>query len=70
MHCFHQKNFICAGKTIHSFDRNVWSWVKPLLFARGYLITEKRDRNLATINYGLKENYFYIFGGKDEGSQD
>lgn len=70
MHCFHQKNFICAGKTIHSFDRNVWSWVKPLLFARGYLITEKRDRNLATINYGLKENYFYIFGGKDESSQD
>lgn len=38
--------------------------------SRGYQITESRDENKITITYKGKVNYFYIFGGRDERSQD
>lgn len=65
-----EANFAMCGKTINSFRRNVWSWVKPLLISRGYSIEESRDENKITVTYGSVVNYFYIFGGKDERSQD
>lgn len=63
-------NFGLCGKTINSFRRNVWSWSKPILFARGYLMEESRDENMVRITYGDTINHFYMFGGKDERSQD
>lgn len=65
-----QANFAMCGKTINSFRRNVWSWLKPLLIERGYNITEERDSNKITVTLGPIINYFYVFGGKDERSQD
>lgn len=65
-----QANFAMCGKTINSFRRNVWSWLKPILLIRGYEIAEERDSNKITVTYGETTNYFYIFGGKDERSQD
>lgn len=65
-----EQNFAMCGKTINSFRRNVWSWLKSLLVLRGYSIDESRDENKITISYGAIRNYFYIFGGKDERSQD
>lgn len=65
-----EANFAMCGKTINSFRRNVWSWLKALLLVRGYQIEESRDENKITITYGQVKNYFYIFGGKDERSQD
>lgn len=41
-----------------------------MLQSRGYSITDHRADNLLTIRKNGKENYFYIFGGKDERSQD
>lgn len=65
-----EANFAMCGKTINSFRRNVWSWIKPLLILRGYEVEESRDENKITVTFGKITNYFYIFGGKDERSQD
>lgn len=67
---FSAQNFALCGKTINSFRRNVWNWSKQILMSRGYQITESRDENKITITYKGKVNYFYIFGGRDERSQD
>ena len=67
---FDDMNFITSGKTIESFRRNVLKDLKKTTRQDGYKIKERRSENLLTISGGEKENYFYIFGGKDEGSQD
>ena len=67
---FENQNFGLCGKTINSFRRNVWTWAKSLLRLRGYQISESRDENKITIIYKGKTNYFYVFGGRDERSQD
>lgn len=63
-------NFAMCGKTIGSFRRNVLFWLKLMLRSRGYSVTEQRTDNLVIVRRGSAENYFYIFGGKDERSQD
>ena len=70
MERFNGENFAMCGKTISSFRRNVWRWQKLMLRSRGYSVKEHRTENLIIISHGGIENYFYIFGGKDEGSQD
>ena len=67
---FEEQNFGLCGKTINSFRRNVWTWSKSILKTRGYQISESRDENKITIIYKGKANYFYVFGGRDERSQD
>lgn len=72
MDTFDGQNFGMCGKSIGAFHRNVWSWLKPALIVRGYRIKEVRtgpDKHVE-IRYRGKLNYFYIFGGKDERSQD
>lgn len=70
MNTFNGQNFGMAGKTIGSFRRNVLKDLKKMLKARGYTIQDKRADNLVTISKGDISNDFYIFGGKDERSQD
>ena len=70
MHSFSGQNFGMCGKTVGSFRRNVLSVLKQMLPARGYTIRDRRTDNLVVISRGSTENYYYIFGGKDEGSQD
>lgn len=67
---FNGCNLALCGKTIGSFRRNVWFWLKLMLLSRGYSVTERRTENLAIVQRGGTTNYFYIFGGKDERSQD
>ena len=67
---FDGENFAMCGKTIGSFRRNVLAFLKPMLFSRGYQYSDHRTDNLLEIRRGDKVNYFYIFGGKDERSQD
>lgn len=67
---FNGQNFGMCGKTIGSFRRNVLFWLKLMLKSRGYSITEHRADNLLVVSRGDVENYYYIFGGKDESSQD
>lgn len=70
MSTFNGQNFAMCGKTIGSFRRNVLFWLKLMLKSRGYSVTDRRADNLILIRKGDAENYFYIFGGKDERSQD
>lgn len=70
METFSGQNFAMCGKTIGSFRRNVLFWLKLMLRSRGYSVTDHRADNLICIRKNGVENYFYIFGGKDERSQD
>ena len=70
MSTFNGQNFAMCGKTIGSFRRNVLFWLKLVLRSRGYQVTDHRADNLVEITRGEVTNYFYIFGGKDERSQD
>ena len=70
MATFDNKNLGMAGKTIGSFRRNVLFWLKLMLVARGYRIKDHRADNMLEVSRKGKTNYFYIFGGKDERSQD
>ncbi|MGX7195173.1 PBSX family phage terminase large subunit [Enterococcus olivae] len=70
MATFDNKNLGMAGKTIGSFRRNVLFWLKLMLVARGYRIKDHRADNMLEVSRKNKTNYFYVFGGKDERSQD
>ena len=67
---FGNRNFAMCGKTISALRRNVIIDLKSMLAARGYVVQERRGDNLLIVRYGGAENYFYLFGGKDESSQD
>lgn len=70
METFNEQNLGMAGKTIGSFRRNVVTPLKRMLKSRGYKVKDHRADNMLTITYKGKTNYFYVFGGKDESSQD
>lgn len=70
MATFDEQNFGMCGKTIGSFRRNVIFWLKLMLRSRGYKVKDQRADNLLVISKLGKTNYFYVFGGKDERSQD
>jgi len=70
MSTFNGQNFAMCGKTIGSFRRNVLFWLKLMLKSRGYKVADHRADNLVEITRKNVTNYFYIFGGKDERSQD
>jgi PBSX family phage terminase large subunit len=67
---FKEQNFAMCGKTIGSFRRNVLMVLKLMLRSRGYKLKDHRADNFLEITYKGTTNYFYIFGGKDERSQD
>lgn len=70
MDTYDDQNFAMCGKTVGSFRRNVWKWLKPVLLVRGYQVEESRTENLIVIAKDERINYFYVFGGRDESSQD
>ena len=68
--CFDGMRFGVCGKTIGSLRRNVLSEVLPKLAGMGAVWKEKRSENLLILRLMGHENAFYIFGGRDEASQD
>lgn len=70
MSTFQEQNLAMCGKTIGSFRRNVLTILKLMLLSRGYKIKDHRADNMVEISRKGITNYFYIFGGKDESSQD
>lgn len=67
---FEEQNFAMCGKTVGSFRRNVLGSLKVMLSGRGYAVVDNRSENLLVVQNGNRTNYFYIFGGRDERSQD
>ena len=70
MSTFVECNFGMCGKTIGSFRRNVLNILKLMLWSRGYKLKDHRADNMVEISKNGITNYFYVFGGKDESSQD
>lgn len=70
MASFDGQNFAMCGKTIGSFRRNVLFWLRIMLRSRGYFAEYRRSDNLLVVRRKNVENFFYVFGGKDERSQD
>ena len=64
---FDKTNFAICGKTVSSAERNV---LKPFMQFEGlpFDLSYKITARILTVRCGKKENYFYIFGGKDESS--
>lgn len=67
---YSDQNFAMCGKTIGSFRRNVLMVLKLMLRSRGFHVADHRADNLVKISRCGITNHFYIFGGKDESSQD
>lgn len=70
MEKFDGQMFGIAGKTIQSLRRNLVTTLIQVMRVRGYVIREKRNENIVIISYKGKTNSFYLFGGRDESSQD
>lgn len=64
---FDGQNFIMAGKTIRSFERNVLNPLMQILPGRRF--AARYSDNVLRISLGRVTNDFYVFGGKDEASQ-
>lgn len=67
---FNGENLGMAGKTIGSLRRNVITPLKKMLKSRKYKVKDHLSENMLTISKDDHTNHFYIFGGKDESSQE
>lgn len=67
---FDGEQFGMAGKTIGSLRRNVVTPLKRMLRGRGYYVKDHRSDNILEVSKNGATNYFFLFGGKDEASQD
>ncbi|MHA3065786.1 PBSX family phage terminase large subunit [Lacticaseibacillus saniviri] len=67
---FDAQQFGLAGKTIGSLRRNVIRPLKIMLHSRGFHVKDHRSDNMLEVSKQGKVNYYFLFGGKDEGSQD
>lgn len=70
METFNEENLGMSGKTIGALRRNVITPLKRMLKSRKYKVKDHRADNYLTVSFRGRTNYFYIFGGKDESSQD
>lgn len=63
-------NFGMAGKTIGSLRRNVIRDLKRMLISEHYHVKDNQSKNMLTVSKNGKTNYFFLFGGTNEASQD
>lgn len=70
MDTFDGENLGMAGKTIAALRRNVIIPLLKMLKSRGYKVEQHLTNNSMTITYRGKSNEFYLFGGRDESSQE
>ena len=70
MSTFKNQQFIISGKTIGSLRRNVITPLKDILYARGYNLFERKNDNVLVVSDGKNRNTYFLFGGRDERSQD
>lgn len=66
---FDKMQFGLCGKTVTSLRRNVIDSLEPVLRDIGFEVEDKISRNLIIVSYRGRSNRFYLFGGRDEGSQ-
>ena len=64
---FDRCNFAICGKTVSNAERSI---LRPFQQIEGmpFTLQYKISNRMLTVKCGKKENYFYLFGGKDESS--
>ena len=64
---FNHTNFAICGKTVSNAERNI---LRPFQQIEGmpFTLNYKISNRMLTVQSGDRENYFYLFGGKDESS--
>ena len=67
---FDGQQFGIAGKTIGSLRRNVIRPLTGALSTIGMSVIDHRSDNMIEVAFDGVTNYYYLFGGKDESSQD
>lgn len=67
---FDHQQFAICGKTVGSLRRNVVTVLKDALNGRGFKVIDRQTENKLVISYRGKVNTYYLFGGRDERSQD
>ena len=65
---FNGQCFAICGKTATSLNRNVVTPLLGILNSLGFVCEHKISRGFVDISYKGRQNRFYLFGGKDEGS--
>ena len=68
MSCHQGRQFGLCAATLNSVRRNLLAPVLPLLRSLGFQVEEKVSRNQLVVRLGRRENTFYLYGGRNEGS--
>lgn len=67
---FNNQVFAICGKTVGSLRRNVITQLKEVMAGRGYKVLDRQTENKLVVVRGNVRNTYYLFGGRDERSQD
>lgn len=67
---FNNQVFAICGKTVGSLRRNVITQLKEVLIGRGYKVIDRQGENKLIVVGNKSRNTYYLFGGRDERSQD
>lgn len=68
---FDGQRFAICGKTVDSTIKNVVTpYLSMVLPREKYVIRWRRSDKLLVVTFGEKQNFFEVFGGKDESSAD
>lgn len=65
---FQNAQFALCGATMASVERNVLSQVLPVLETLGFQVQRKLSKHQLTVRFGGRENTFFLYGGRNEGS--
>ena len=65
---FQGAQFALCGTTLAAVERNVLSGVLPVLRNMGFHVRERRSEHRLTVTFGGRENTFFLYGGRNEGS--
>ena len=65
---FENQNFALCGKTVTSLRRNLVMPLMQVLGEMGFTCEHKISQGILLVSYQGRQNRYYLFGGKDEGS--
>ena len=68
MSCFRAQQFGLCATTQNGVRRNLLAPVVPVLRRLGFQVEEQLSRSQVVVRQGERENTFYLYGGRNEGS--
>lgn len=68
MSCFRGRQFGLCATTQNGVRRNLLAPVTPVLRRLGFQVEERLSRSQVVVRQGERENIFYLYGGRNEGS--